>query len=86
MERRIFSEFEVCRLLEKNKLLARVLRESENGVKLIKTAVEVEANTKKEYLTKLNIDDRTIPDPILHGRMKKWGHEVLVYALINIYF
>ena len=51
--------------------MARVLRESENGVKLIKTAVEVEANTKKEYLTKLNIDDRTIPDPILHGRMKK---------------
>lgn len=51
--------------------MARVLTESENGVKLIKTAVEVEADLKKEYLSKLKIDDRTIPDPILQGRMKR---------------
>ena len=29
----------------------------------IKTAVEVEADLKIEYLTKLKVDDRNIPDP-----------------------
>ena len=52
-----------------NELVAKVFAASENGVKQIKTAVEVEANLKTEYLAKLKIDDSNIPDllKILHG-------------------
>ena len=56
----------------KNELVTRVFA-SENGVKPIKTAVEVEADLRTEYLAKLKIDDRNIPDPfkIPHGWMSK---------------
>ena len=52
-----------------NELMAKVFAASENGVKQIKTAVEVEADLKTEYLAKLKIDDSNIPDllKILHG-------------------
>ena len=39
----------------KNELVARVFAGSETGVKPIKTAVEVEADLKTEYLAKLKI-------------------------------
>ena len=57
----------------KNELVARVFAASENGVKPIKTAAEAEADLKTEYLAKLKIDDRNIPDPfkIPHGWMKE---------------
>ena len=75
----------------KNELMARVFAASENGVKPIKTAVEVEADLKTEYLAKLKIDDRDIPDPfkIPHGwmneneRMKFWS--MLLYPDIFNY-
>ena len=44
-------------------LVARLFAASENNVKPIKTAVEVEADLKTEYLAKLKLDDRNIPDP-----------------------
>ena len=44
-------------------LVVRLFAASENNVKPIKTAVEVEADLKTEYLAKLKIDDRNIPDP-----------------------
>ena len=47
----------------KNELLARVFSASENGVKLIKTALEPEDDLKIEYLSKLKIDNRDIPHP-----------------------
>ena len=52
-----------------NELVAKVFAASENGVKQIKTAVEVEADLKTEYLAKLKIDNSNIPDllKILHG-------------------
>ena len=43
--------------------MARVFAAKENGVKLIKTAVEVEANFKTVYLAKLKFDASNIPDP-----------------------
>ena len=43
--------------------MARVFAASENGTKPIKTAVEVEADLKTEYLAKLKIDDTKLPDP-----------------------
>ena len=57
----------------KNQLVARVFAASENGVKSIKTTVEVEADLKTEYLAKLKIDDRNIPHPfkIPHGWMNE---------------
>ena len=53
--------------------MARVFEASENGVKLIKTAVKVEADLKTEYLAKLKIDDKNIlcPFKIPHGWMNK---------------
>ena len=53
----------------KNELTARVFAASEDGVKPIKTAVEVDTDLKTEYLAKLKIADRNIPDPfkIPHG-------------------
>ena len=47
----------------KNEILARVFAASENIVKPIKTDVEVEADLKTDYLAKVKIDDRNIPDP-----------------------
>ena len=47
----------------KNELVATLFTESENCVKPIKTAVEVEAYLKSKYSAKMNIDDRNIPDP-----------------------
>ena len=57
----------------KNKLVARVFAASKNGVKPIKTAMEVEADLKTEYLIKLKTDDSNIPDPfkIPHGWMNE---------------
>ena len=57
----------------KNELVARVFAASENGVKPIKTPVEVEADLKTEYLAKLKIADGNIPDPfkIPHGWMNE---------------
>ena len=49
--------------VRKNQLLARVFAGTKNGVKPIKTAVEVEANLKTEYLVKLEIGDKNILDP-----------------------
>ena len=59
---------------KKNELVARVFASSENGVKSIKTAVKVEADLKTEYLSKLKIDARNIPDPfkLPHG----WVNEL----------
>ena len=53
--------------------MARVFVGSENGVKPIKTAVEVAADLKTEYLAKLKIDDSSIPNPfkIPHGWMNE---------------
>ena len=53
--------------------MARVFAANENGIKPIKTAAEVEADLKTEYLTKMKIDFRNIPDPlkIPHGWMNK---------------
>ena len=57
----------------KNQLVARVFAASEDGVKSIKTTVEVAADLKTEYLAKLKIDDRNIPHPfkIPHGWMNE---------------
>ena len=57
----------------KNKLVARLFAASENGVKSIKTTVEVEADIKTKYLAKLKIHDSNIPDPFkIHlGSMNK---------------
>ena len=53
--------------------MARVFTAHENGVKPIKIHVEVEADLKTEYLAKLKIDDRNIPDlfKIPHGWMNE---------------
>ena len=75
----------------KNELVARVFAASENGVKPIKTAVDVESDFKTEYLAKLKIDDRNILDPfkISHRWMKEdegmkfW--RMLLYANIFNY-
>ena len=57
----------------KNELVARAFATSENGVKPIKTAVDVESDFKTEYLAKLKTDDRNILDPfkIPHRWMKE---------------
>ena len=57
----------------KNQLVARVFSASESGVKPIKTVAEVETDLKTQYLAKLNINDRNIPDPfkIPHGWMNE---------------
>ena len=46
----------------KNNLVAKVFARSEKDVEPIKTAVEVETDSKTEYLAKLKIDDRNLPD------------------------
>ena len=69
--------------------MARLSASSENGVKPIKTAVEVEICLKTEYLAILKIDDRNIPDHFqVSSRMdvQRWGHEVLVHAFIPRHF
>ena len=59
----------------KNELLARVFAASDNGVKLIKTAVEIEADLKTEYLAKLKINDINMLDPFksAHGWINQDG-------------
>ena len=47
----------------KQELVARVFSASENNVKPIKTAEEVEVQLEEEYLSKLIVDDVVIPDP-----------------------
>ena len=44
-------------------LVARVFAASENNVPVVKTAVEIEADLKQEYIKKLDIDGYGIPDP-----------------------
>ena len=58
---------------KKEELVARVFIAIENGVKQIKTAVEIEGELKNEYQKKLKFDDRLIPDPfkIPHGWMEE---------------
>ena len=53
----------------KKEIVARAFATSENGVKPIKTVAEAEADLKTEYVAKLKIDTRNIPDPfkIPHG-------------------
>ena len=46
----------------KSRIVARVFAANENSVKPIKTGVEVEADLKSDYLAKVKIDDRNIPD------------------------
>ena len=69
----------------KNELVARVFAASENGTKPIKTAVEVEADLKTEYLARLKIDDRNILDPfkIPHGWM--YGDEGMKFWPMLLY-
>ena len=57
----------------KNELVARVFAASENGVTPIKTAVEVAADLKTEYLAKLKTDNRNVQGPfeIPHGWMNE---------------
>ena len=57
----------------KNRLVLREFAASENGFKPIRTAVVVEPDLKTEYVTKLTIGDRAIPDPfkIAYGWMNK---------------
>ena len=55
--------------------MVRVFAANENGVKSNKTALEVEAYLKTEYLAKLKIGDRNIPDTfkIPHGWINEGG-------------
>ena len=57
----------------KNRPVLREFAASENVFKPIRTAVVVEPDLKTEYVTKLTIGDRAIPDPfkIAHGWMNK---------------
>ena len=57
-------------------LVARVFAASENNVPVVKTAVEIEADLKQEYIKKLDIDGYGIPDRFLlrkDGWRKKKG-------------
>ena len=57
----------------KNRLVARAFSPSDDGVNPIKSAVEIEAGLKTEYLAKLKINGRNIPDPFksAHGWMNE---------------
>ena len=57
----------------KKELVVRVFGFSENGVQLVKTAVEVESDLITEYKNKLKIDDFLIPDIFKkpHGWMEE---------------
>ena len=49
----------------KSELVARVFVASENNVKIVKTAEEVEHELKEDYTSKLLLDDGlVIPDPL----------------------
>ena len=54
-------------------MIARVFAARENGVQLVKTAVEIELDLINDYKNKLKIDDFPIPDPfkIPHGWMEE---------------
>ena len=69
--------------VRKKELMAKVFATSENGLKPIKTAVEIEADFKPDYVAKLKIDDRHIPDPFQDEGMKFWS--TLLYLGIFIY-
>ena len=80
--------FRICALKvngRKNKLVGRVFAASETGAKLIKNAVEVEADLKIDYLAKLKIDNRNIPYPfkIPHGWM--YGDEGMQFWPMILY-
>ena len=47
----------------KQELVARVFTAIENGVELVKSAVEIKKELNSEYTSKLKLDDVTIPDP-----------------------
>lgn len=49
----------------KQELVARVFSAMENGVEPVKSAVEIDAELKAEYLNKLKLDDGVIPDPFM---------------------
>lgn len=57
----------------KKELVARVFSAIENGVLPVKTAVEVEEELKNQYMDKLKIDGRQLPDPfkVPHGWMNE---------------
>ena len=67
----------------KNGLVARLFAASNNGVKLIKTAVEIQADLKTEYLAKLKIDNRNIQDHFNspHGWMNK-GEGIMFWSML----
>ena len=46
----------------KKELVGQVFADSENGVKPVKTAVEIESDLTTDYKYKLKIDDFRIPD------------------------
>lgn len=48
----------------KCELVARVFSASENNVKLVKTAAQVEEQLNEEYVSKLLVEDGVIPDPM----------------------
>jgi len=70
---------------KKVELVARVFAAMENNVQLVKTAVEVETELGEEYVAKLKIDERNIPDPfkIPHGWMQE--EEGMVFWPILLY-
>ena len=65
--------------------VARVFAAIENAVQPVKTAVEVETELEVEYMAKLKIDERNIPDlfKIPHGWMQE--EEGMVFWPIMLY-
>ena len=68
-ELKSYHKIRGLKVSERKKIVARAFATSENGVKPIKTVAEAEADLKTEYVAKLKIDARNIPDPfkIPHG-------------------
>ena len=68
-----------------NESVARVFSAMENNVMLVKTAVEVEKDLKKEYEKKLRVDDGLIPSPfkIPHGCLEE--EEGMAFWLMLFY-
>ena len=70
--------------------MAKVFARSEKDVEPIKTAVEVETDSKTEYLAKLKIDDRNIPDSfkfLMDGwtKIRAWSFAPCFYYYPNIF-